>query len=196
MALLRPGLLCDPTMSSGARAIVSALMPAPLSSTATITESPVGNSAGRSVWFVETYPVLTVKVPPSVIALREFMAWLRMAVANWEGSIAAGSQIDGIPPWVRPRHRSDPPFQSIDVDFARNSLSDCLRARASSCWVSSVPRPAGCIGPLARYRPFLITAIFTGMRASELRGLTWSALGFTDKTITGTPARRRMGNVG
>lgn len=25
-----------------------------------------------------------------------------------------------------------------------------------------------------RYRPFLITAIFTGMRASELRGLTWA----------------------
>src|SRR5690606_27191163 len=25
-----------------------------------------------------------------------------------------------------------------------------------------------------RYRPFLIAAIFTGMRASELRGLTWA----------------------
>ncbi|SFI65750.1 Site-specific recombinase XerD [Phyllobacterium sp. CL33Tsu] len=29
-----------------------------------------------------------------------------------------------------------------------------------------------------RYRPFLITAIFTGLRASELRGLTWTDIDF------------------
>jgi hypothetical protein len=32
--------------------------------------------------------------------------------------------------------------------------------------------------------PLLVTAIFTGMRSSELRGLTWSAVDFADKTIT------------
>jgi integrase len=35
-----------------------------------------------------------------------------------------------------------------------------------------------------RHRPLLVTAIFTGMRASELRGLPWSAVDFEKKTIT------------
>jgi integrase len=35
-----------------------------------------------------------------------------------------------------------------------------------------------------RYRPLFITAIFSGMRSSELRGLPWSAVDFTKKTIT------------
>jgi integrase len=34
-----------------------------------------------------------------------------------------------------------------------------------------------------RWRPFFVTAIFTGMRASELRGLTWDAVDFTTKVI-------------
>jgi integrase len=34
-----------------------------------------------------------------------------------------------------------------------------------------------------RWRPLLITAIFTGMRASELRGLTWGAVDFESKVI-------------
>src|SRR5215469_9227531 len=34
-----------------------------------------------------------------------------------------------------------------------------------------------------RWRPFLITAVFTGMRASELRGLTWDAVDFDAKAI-------------
>jgi integrase len=35
-----------------------------------------------------------------------------------------------------------------------------------------------------QHRPLFITAIFTGMRASELRGLPWSAVNFAEKTIT------------
>jgi integrase len=34
-----------------------------------------------------------------------------------------------------------------------------------------------------RWRPFLITAVFTGMRASELRGLAWADLDLEDGTI-------------
>jgi len=34
-----------------------------------------------------------------------------------------------------------------------------------------------------RWRPLLITAIFTGMRASELRGLAWDEVDFEDKVI-------------
>jgi integrase len=38
--------------------------------------------------------------------------------------------------------------------------------------------------PFARHRPLLITAAFTGMRASELRGLPWSAVDFEKRLIT------------
>ena len=34
-----------------------------------------------------------------------------------------------------------------------------------------------------RYRPFLLTAIFTGLRASELRGLRWSDVDFAEKVL-------------
>jgi integrase len=34
-----------------------------------------------------------------------------------------------------------------------------------------------------RWRPFFITAIFTGMRSSEMRGLTWDAVDFERKRI-------------
>jgi integrase len=44
---------------------------------------------------------------------------------------------------------------------------------------------AACATPVyMRHRPFLVTAIFTGMRASELRGLPWSAVDFDKRTIT------------
>ena len=33
------------------------------------------------------------------------------------------------------------------------------------------------------WRPFFVTAVFTGMRASELRGLVWDAVDFDKKTI-------------
>ena len=36
----------------------------------------------------------------------------------------------------------------------------------------------------SRHRPLIITAVFTGMRASELRGLPWSAVDFDKRTIT------------
>jgi integrase len=35
-----------------------------------------------------------------------------------------------------------------------------------------------------RYRPLIVTAIFTGLRASELRGLAWSAVDFNKRMIT------------
>ena len=34
-----------------------------------------------------------------------------------------------------------------------------------------------------RWRPFIVTAVFTGMRASELRGLRWSDVDFENATI-------------
>ena len=34
-----------------------------------------------------------------------------------------------------------------------------------------------------RWRPFIVTAIFTGMRASELRGLRWCDVDFDNATI-------------
>jgi integrase len=34
-----------------------------------------------------------------------------------------------------------------------------------------------------RWRPFFITAVFTGMRSSEMRGLTWEAVDFERKVI-------------
>jgi integrase len=39
-------------------------------------------------------------------------------------------------------------------------------------------------GQWARHRPLIVTAVLTGMRASELRGLPWSAVDFDKKTIT------------
>jgi integrase len=43
---------------------------------------------------------------------------------------------------------------------------------------------AGAEPVFMRHRPLLVTAIFTGMRASELRGLPWSAVDFDKKTVT------------
>jgi len=40
-----------------------------------------------------------------------------------------------------------------------------------------------------RWRPVLITALFAGLRASEMRGLTWSCVDFDSRTIS---VRRRM----
>jgi integrase len=34
-----------------------------------------------------------------------------------------------------------------------------------------------------RWRPFFVTAVFTGMRSSEMRGLTWNAVDFQRKVI-------------
>jgi integrase len=52
---------------------------------------------------------------------------------------------------------------------------------------------AACTG---RHRPLIVTAIFTGMRASELRGLTWSAVDFTKKTITVRQRADEWGTIG
>ena len=48
----------------------------------------------------------------------------------------------------------------------------------------------------ARHRPLFVTAIFTGMRASELRGLPWSAVDFDKKTITVRQRADEWGTIG
>jgi integrase len=55
---------------------------------------------------------------------------------------------------------------------------------------------AACAGPFARHRPFIVTAIFAGMRASELRGLPWSAVDFDRKTITVRQRADEWGTLG
>jgi integrase len=52
---------------------------------------------------------------------------------------------------------------------------------------------AACRG---RFRPFLVTAVFTGMRSSELRGLSWSAVDFDKKTITVRERADEWGAIG
>ena len=46
------------------------------------------------------------------------------------------------------------------------------------------------------HRPLLVTAAFTGMRASELRGLTWSAVDFDTKTIAVRQRADEWGAIG
>jgi integrase len=48
----------------------------------------------------------------------------------------------------------------------------------------------------ARHRPLFVTAIFTGMRASELRGLSWSAVDFEKKTVTVRQRADEWGTIG
>jgi integrase len=50
--------------------------------------------------------------------------------------------------------------------------------------------------PWARHRPLLITAVFTGMRASELRGLPWSGVDFAKRTITVRQRADESGTIG
>ncbi|MCV0426227.1 MAG: site-specific integrase [Roseibium sp.] len=47
-----------------------------------------------------------------------------------------------------------------------------------------------------RFRPFLITAVFTGLRASELRGLAWSAVDFDAGTIEVRQRADRYNQIG
>jgi integrase len=48
----------------------------------------------------------------------------------------------------------------------------------------------------AHHRPLVVTAIFTGMRASELRGLPWSAVDFEKRTITVRQRADEWGTIG
>jgi integrase len=47
-----------------------------------------------------------------------------------------------------------------------------------------------------RHRPLILTAIFTGMRASELRGLPWSAVDFEKRMITVRQRADEWGTIG
>ena len=50
--------------------------------------------------------------------------------------------------------------------------------------------------PFVRHRPLIVTAIFTGMRASELRGLPWGAVDFGKRTITVRQRADEWGTIG
>jgi integrase len=47
-----------------------------------------------------------------------------------------------------------------------------------------------------RLRPLIVTAVFTGMRASELRGLPWSAIDFDKRTIAVRQRADEWGTIG
>jgi integrase len=47
-----------------------------------------------------------------------------------------------------------------------------------------------------RWRPFFVTAVFTGMRASELRGLTWDDVDFTRKAVHVRQRANLWGEIG
>jgi integrase len=47
-----------------------------------------------------------------------------------------------------------------------------------------------------RHRALIVTAVFTGMRSSELRGLPWSAVDFEKRTITVRQRADEWGNFG
>jgi integrase len=47
-----------------------------------------------------------------------------------------------------------------------------------------------------RWRPFFVTAIFTGMRASELRGLRWSDVDFDERVVHVRQRANLWGDIG
>jgi integrase len=47
-----------------------------------------------------------------------------------------------------------------------------------------------------RWRPFFLTAVFTGMRASELRGLTWNDVDFDQKVVQVRQRANLWGDIG
>ncbi|HZT88310.1 MAG TPA: site-specific integrase [Stellaceae bacterium] len=51
-------------------------------------------------------------------------------------------------------------------------------------------------GAEGRWRPFFITAVFTGMRASELRGLRWSDVDFERKVVRVRQRANLWGEIG
>jgi integrase len=55
---------------------------------------------------------------------------------------------------------------------------------AIGCGIPSKPEVQAILAQAGgRWRPLLVTAIFTGMRASELRGLTWSAVDLAKRVV-------------
>ena len=63
-----------------------------------------------------------------------------------------------------------------------------------------IPTKADVAGMLeaatGRWRPFVVTAVFTGMRASELRGLTWDDVDFDAKAIHVRQRADQWGAIG
>jgi integrase len=52
------------------------------------------------------------------------------------------------------------------------------------------------IAHAGRLRPLLLTVVFTGLRASELRGLTWSAVDLDGRTLTVRQRADRWRTIG
>ena len=67
---------------------------------------------------------------------------------------------------------------------SRSTARGAKRASSRSA-LTSRPWPTSISYSITRrgWRPFFVTAVFTGMRASELRGLVWDAVDFDKKTI-------------
>ena len=49
---------------------------------------------------------------------------------------------------------------------------------------------------VGRHRPLIVTAVFTGLRASELCGLPWSAVDFEKRMITVRQRADQWGTIG
>jgi integrase len=61
-------------------------------------------------------------------------------------------------------------------------------------WVRGVGRPEKHV--VMPWRPMLVTAVFTGMRASELRGLTWNWVDLENEVIKVRQRADRYGKIG
>lgn len=83
----------------------------------------------------------------------------------------------------------------MDGRVAHNAVRDLKRRRKSGDARGKVPLKAGVNYPKpeeiraiipsleGRFRPLIIMAIFTGLRASELRGLTWANIDFEKRLV-------------
>jgi integrase len=81
----------------------------------------------------------------------------------------------------------------------RVDLRSAESARSSSSAATSRPREEVqtiLAQAQGRWRPLLVTAVFTGMRASELRGLAWSEVDFKRRVIAVRRRADAWGTIG
>jgi integrase len=102
-----------------------------------------------------------------------------LAEAQRRGFVAQNA---ALPVKINTKQRDVKKLQ-VGVDIPGKEQIQCLLATAAdSRW--------------ERHRPLLVTAVFTGMRASELRGLSWSAVDFAKRTITVRQRADEWGTMG
>ena len=86
--------------------------------------------------------------------------------------------------------------------FVAQNVAREIKIRAKDRHMESVVIPtkpeikAMLAGVEGRWRPFLVTATFTGMRASELRGLPWADVSFDAEEIRVSQRADRWGMIG